>query len=60
LQRRSAGDCPRPAAPQAAAGFDREAALAEARAILEGLGATAALERIMSRPGEHTAAIAAG
>jgi hypothetical protein len=45
---------------QSAAGFDREVALAEARAILEGLGATAALERIMSRPGEHTAAIAAG
>jgi class 3 adenylate cyclase/tetratricopeptide (TPR) repeat protein len=45
---------------QAAAGFDREAALAETRAVLERLGAVAALERILSRPGEQTAAIAAG
>ena len=45
---------------QAAAGFDRDAAQSEARSILERLGATAALERIMSRPGDRPAAIAAG
>jgi hypothetical protein len=45
---------------QAAAGYDRDPSLAEAREILERLCALAALERIASRPGEHTAAIAAG
>jgi class 3 adenylate cyclase/tetratricopeptide (TPR) repeat protein len=45
---------------QAAAGYERETALAEARAILEQLGAAAALARIMSRPGDQPAARAAG